>query len=36
MRKTKCPNCGRGFPVKDGRGPQRIECPFCGMRGMMP
>jgi hypothetical protein len=35
-RKTKCPNCGRGFPVKGGRGPQRIECPFCGMRGMMP
>jgi DNA-directed RNA polymerase subunit RPC12/RpoP len=36
MRKTKCPNCGRGFPVKGGKGPQRIECPYCGMRGMMP
>jgi DNA-directed RNA polymerase subunit RPC12/RpoP len=36
MRKTKCPNCGRAFPVKGGKGPQRIECPYCGMRGMMP
>jgi DNA-directed RNA polymerase subunit RPC12/RpoP len=36
MRKTKCPNCGRAFPVKGGKGPQKIECPYCGMRGMMP
>jgi uncharacterized phage infection (PIP) family protein YhgE/DNA-directed RNA polymerase subunit RPC12/RpoP len=36
MRKTRCPNCGRSFPVKGGKGPQRIECPYCGMRGMMP
>ncbi|UCG69390.1 MAG: hypothetical protein JSV09_16705 [Thermoplasmata archaeon] len=36
MRKTRCPNCGQGFPVRAGKGPIRIECPFCGMRGMMP
>jgi DNA repair exonuclease SbcCD ATPase subunit len=36
MRKTRCPNCGQSFPVRGGRGPTRIECPFCGMRGMMP
>lgn len=36
MKKTKCPNCGQRFPVKAGKGPVRIECPFCGMRGMMP
>lgn len=35
-RKTKCPNCGQTFPVKGGKGPIKIECPFCGMRGMMP
>jgi DNA-directed RNA polymerase subunit RPC12/RpoP/uncharacterized phage infection (PIP) family protein YhgE len=36
MRKTRCPNCSRSFPVKGGKGPQRIECPYCGMRGLMP
>jgi DNA-directed RNA polymerase subunit RPC12/RpoP len=36
MRKTRCPNCGQSFPVKAKKGPQRIECPHCGMRGMMP
>lgn len=36
MRKTKCPNCGQSFPVMGGKGPIRIECPYCGMRGMMP
>lgn len=36
MRKTRCPNCGQNFPVKGGKGPIKIECPFCGMRGMMP
>lgn len=35
-RKTRCPNCGQSFPVKGGKGPIKIECPFCGMRGMMP
>ncbi|UCF07837.1 MAG: hypothetical protein JSW28_09380 [Thermoplasmata archaeon] len=36
MRKTRCPNCGQRFPVQGGPGPVRVECPFCGMRGMMP
>jgi DNA-directed RNA polymerase subunit RPC12/RpoP len=36
MRKTKCPNCGQRFPVQGGAGPIRVECPYCGMRGMMP
>ena len=36
MRKTKCPNCGQRFPVQGGPGPVRVECPYCGMRGMMP
>ena len=36
MRKTKCPNCGQRFPVQGGPGPIRVECPYCGMRGMMP
>jgi hypothetical protein len=36
MRKTRCPNCGQSFPVRAGKGPIKIECPFCGMRGMMP
>jgi len=35
-RKTKCPNCGQSFSVKGGKGPIKIECPYCGMRGMMP
>ncbi len=35
-RKTRCPNCGQSFPVIGGKGPIKIECPFCGMRGMMP
>jgi hypothetical protein len=30
MRKTRCPNCGQNFPVKGGKGPIKIECPFCG------
>ncbi len=36
VRKTRCPNCGESFPIRGGKGPQRIECPSCGMRGMMP
>ncbi len=36
MRKTKCPNCGQRFPVQGGPGPIRVECPYCGMRGLMP
>jgi hypothetical protein len=36
VRKTKCPNCGQSFSVKDGKRPIKIECPYCGMRGMMP
>ena len=35
-RKTKCPNCGQNFSIRGGKGPVKIECPFCGMRGMMP
>jgi hypothetical protein len=36
VRKTRCPNCGQSFPIRGGKGPKRVECPFCGMRGMMP
>lgn len=36
VRKTRCPNCGQSFPVRGGKGPIKIECPFCGMRGLMP
>ncbi len=36
MRKTRCPNCGQSFPTQGGDGPKRVECPFCGMRGLMP
>jgi hypothetical protein len=35
-RKARCPNCGRRFPIIAGKGPVRVECPYCGMRGMMP
>ncbi len=35
-RKARCPNCGRRFPIITGKGPVRVECPHCGMRGMMP
>jgi hypothetical protein len=36
LRKTRCPNCGQSFPTPGGDGPKRVECPFCGMRGLMP